>query len=73
MKDNDIIELYWCRDEKAITATADTYGNYCYSIAYNVLYNKEDAEECVNGIYQRHFLHNLFYFGMRRNASLQFR
>ena len=48
MKDNDIIELYWCRDEKAITATADTYGNYCYSIAYNVLYNNEDAEECVN-------------------------
>lgn len=48
MKDNDIIDLYWNRDEKAITATSDAYGNYCYSIAYNVLYNNEDAEECVN-------------------------
>lgn len=48
MKDNEIIELYWIRDEDAITATADTYGNYCYSIAYNILCNNEDAEECVN-------------------------
>lgn len=48
MKDNEIIDLYWSRDEAAITATADTYGNYCYSIAYNILYNNEDAEECVN-------------------------
>ena len=48
MKDNEIIELNWNRDEAAITATADTYGNYCYSIAYNILYNNEDAEECVN-------------------------
>ena len=48
MKDNEIIELYWNRDESAITVTADTYGSYCYSIAYNILYNNEDAEECVN-------------------------
>ena len=48
MKDNEIIELYWNRDEAAITATADTYGNYCHSIAYNILCNNEDAEECVN-------------------------
>ena len=48
MKDNEIIDLYWRRDEAAITATADTYGNYCYSIAYNILFNNEDAEECVN-------------------------
>ena len=48
MKDNEIIELYWNRDEAAIAATADIYGNYCYSIAYNILSNNEDAEECVN-------------------------
>lgn len=48
MKDTEIIALYWKRDETAITATANTYGNYCYSIAYRILYNKEDAEECVN-------------------------
>ena len=48
MKDNEIIKLYWDRDEAAITATADTYGNYCYSIAYNILTSNEDSEECVN-------------------------
>jgi len=48
MKDNEIINLYWNRDEAAIAATADTYGNYCYSIAYNILNIHEDAEECVN-------------------------
>lgn len=48
MKDIEIVELYWNRDETAITATANTYSSYCYSIAYNILNNKEDAEECIN-------------------------
>ena len=48
MKDNEIIDLYWKRDEAAIIATADTYGKYCYCIAYNILNNNEDSEECVN-------------------------
>lgn len=48
MKDNEIIELYWKRNEAAITATADKYGSYCHTISYNILHNKEDAEECVN-------------------------
>lgn len=48
MNDKEIIELYWKRDETAIAATADTYGNYCFRIAYNILHNHEDADECVN-------------------------
>jgi len=48
MKDKEIMALYWNRDEAAVAATADTYGNYCYCIAYNILRNNEDAEECVN-------------------------
>ena len=48
MKDREIIELYWERDETAIAATADTYGNYCYAIAFNILNRNEDAEECIN-------------------------
>lgn len=48
MKDHEIIDLYWSRNEAAITATADTYGSYCYCIAYNILCNHEDSEECVN-------------------------
>lgn len=48
MKDNEIIELYWERSEHAILETANQYGNYCYTIAYNILYNTQDSEECVN-------------------------
>lgn len=48
MHDKEIVALYWNRDESAITETSNRYGNYCFSIAYNILYNNEDAEECVN-------------------------
>ncbi|MBQ3393473.1 MAG: sigma-70 family RNA polymerase sigma factor [Lachnospiraceae bacterium] len=48
MNDREIIELYWNRDERALSETADTYGNYCYTVAANILGRKEDAEECVN-------------------------
>ena len=49
--DSEIVSLYWGRDEKAITATAEKYGNYCRSIAKNILGNDEDAEECVSDTY----------------------
>ncbi len=48
MNDKDIIQLYWNRDPEALSATAQKYGNYCTSIAQNILGNREDAEECVN-------------------------
>ncbi|MCM1222368.1 MAG: sigma-70 family RNA polymerase sigma factor [Lachnospiraceae bacterium] len=48
MKDDEIISLYWKREEQAIAATADKYGSYCHSISYNILHNNEDAQECVN-------------------------
>ncbi len=51
MDDVKIVQLYWDRDERAISVTADKYGNYCLSIARNILGRKEDAEECVNDTY----------------------
>ena len=51
MDDAKIVQLYWDRSEQAIPATADKYGNYCTSIAKNILGNNEDAEECVNDTY----------------------
>ena len=48
MEDHAIIELYWERSEDAISKTAAKYGGYCYTIAYNILSNNEDAEESVN-------------------------
>ena len=51
MEDKQIVDLYWARSEKAISETADKYGRYCYTIAYNILHSNEDSEECVNDTY----------------------
>ena len=51
MDDYAIIELYFARDEAAIAETADKYGRYLYTTAYNILSSSEDAEECENDTY----------------------
>ena len=48
MEDNQIIQLYFDRSEEAIYQTEAKYGNYCHTIAFNILHNLEDSEECVN-------------------------
>lgn len=48
MNDEQIVDLYWARNEAAINETAVKYGSYCHSIAQNILDNRDDAEECVN-------------------------
>lgn len=53
MKDTEIVDLYFQRDEAAITQSQLSYGNYCYSIAFHVLHTKEDSEECVNDTWMR--------------------
>ena len=51
MEDVKIIDLYFARDTQAITETDEKYGKYCYSVAFNVLNNREDSSECVNDTY----------------------
>lgn len=53
MEDSQIIELYWQRNETAISETRQKYGNFCYSIAKNILSLHEDAEECVNDTFHQ--------------------
>lgn len=53
MEDSHIVNLFFERSETAISETAHKYGRYCYSISYNILHNREDAEECVNDTYVR--------------------
>lgn len=48
MEDHEIIELYWQKDENAISETASKYGAYCFAIAQSILHITEDSEECVN-------------------------
>lgn len=51
MDDSQIIELYFARDEEAIRATSVKYGRLCSHMAYNILNNEADTEECVNDAY----------------------
>ena len=46
--DKKIIELYFERNEQAIKETDIKYGKLCHKIAYNILNNLQDSEECVN-------------------------
>ena len=51
MEDREIVALYWERDERAIGETQKKYGALCHRIAYNILQNRQDAEECENDTY----------------------
>lgn len=51
--DAQIVDMYWQRNETAISETQHKYGRYCNYIADNVLHNAQDAEECVNDAYNR--------------------
>jgi len=50
-EDSHIIELYWQRDETAISLTSEKYGSFLFSSAYNILGDRLDCEECVNDTY----------------------
>lgn len=51
LEDDEIIELYWQRNEAAIAETDLKYRKYLFIIAYNILNEKLDCEECLNDTY----------------------
>lgn len=51
MDEKQIIDLYWARSEQAVDETEKRYGKFCFRIAYNILSNHDDSEECVNDTY----------------------
>lgn len=53
MEDETIIALYQNRIEDAIQQTGRKYGDYCYSIAYRILQNREDSEEVVSDTWMK--------------------
>lgn len=53
MEDIRIIDLFWQRNQDAIEQVKAQYGVYCYTIALNILQDREDAAECENDTYLR--------------------
>ncbi len=50
-RDREIIDLYFARDERAITETERSYGRACLRVSMGILGSHADAEECVNDTY----------------------
>ncbi len=48
MDDNKLLQLYFERNESAIDESIEKYGALCTSVAYGILKDKQDSEECVN-------------------------
>lgn len=51
MDDSEIIGLFFERSEQAIIELSVKYGSICKGIAYNILGNPFDSDECVNDAY----------------------
>ena len=51
MEDFQIVDLYWDRNERAISESDEKYGRMLRSLSYSCLSSREDAEECVNDTY----------------------
>ena len=51
LTDEAIIALFYERDESAISESNRKYGRYLLTVAYNILGNHPDCEECLNDTY----------------------
>ena len=48
MKDTEIIDMFFKRQEEALDETKQRYGKRLFRTAVNILHDNLDAEECVN-------------------------
>lgn len=49
--DEQIVDMYWQRDPDAIQETDKKYGSLLRTMAYNILCDVQDCEECQNDTY----------------------
>ena len=53
MDDNQIVDLYLARDERAISETSAQYGRGLFTLSKRVVGDEGTAEECVNDTYMK--------------------
>ena len=79
MDDEQIIALYFARDERALAETSAKYGAVCRRLGVRILGSEQDAEECCNDVllkawnaippeHPRHF--SAYLTKLMRNAAL---
>ncbi len=49
--DEKIIEMFFERSEQGIRELDIKYGKICHNLSYNIVNDRQDAEECVNDAY----------------------
>ena len=53
MQDQQIVELLWQRDESSLSQARQKYGGYLKKIAYNILGDFGECEECLDDVLLR--------------------
>lgn len=51
MEDTRIIDLFWERNEQGIQELDNKYGTHCRNLSFNIVNDRQDAQECVNDAY----------------------
>ena len=51
MEESTILDLFFDRNEQALVQVRKQYGKLVYSVAYHILNNREDSQECENDTY----------------------
>ena len=51
ISDEQIVSLYWSRNEKAIEETDFKYNKYLFTMAYHIVHDPHDCEDCLNDTY----------------------
>ena len=49
--DEEIVSLFWSRDERALVLANRLYGRLVYHLCFNVLGDREESEECQNEVW----------------------
>lgn len=53
LSDEKIVELFWERNEQAIYETDRKYKSYLIKVAYNILSDRDESEQCLDDTYVR--------------------
>ncbi|MBR2371072.1 MAG: sigma-70 family RNA polymerase sigma factor [Clostridia bacterium] len=53
LSDEKIVELFFARNEQAIDETDRKYKSYLVKVAYNILSDRDEAEQCLDDTYVR--------------------
>lgn len=53
MEDQFIVELFFSEPDSALEQLRAKYEHYCHTVAFNILGNNEDCDECINDMLLR--------------------